>query len=80
MIKRNKSGKVRLDIKNRFCTSVWWVWNRLPRVCHGTKLATVQAVSGQLSQTYRLILGRSCVEPGVGINNPCGSLPTLDTL
>lgn len=80
MIKRNKSGKVRLDIKNRFCTSVWWVWNRLPRVCHGTKLAIVQAVSGQLSQTYRLILGRSCVEPGVGINNPCGSLPTLDTL
>jgi len=40
----------------------------------------VQRVFGQHSQTYYLIFGWPCVEPRVGLNDPCGSLPTWDTL
>ena len=38
--------------------------------------AGVQEASGQRSQIQGLSLGWSCVEPGVGLGDPRGSLPT----
>ena len=35
-----------------------------------------QEVSGQCSQMYGLMFGWSSVEPGVGLDDPYGSLPT----
>jgi len=39
--------------------------------------AGVQGAFGQCSQTQSLDFGWSCVKPGVGLGDPCGSLPTL---
>ena len=58
-----------------------WALEKAPQGnSHGTELARVQETSGQHSQTYDLIFGWSCVEPGVGLSDPCGSLPTWDIL
>jgi len=46
-----------------------WAWPQADRV---------QDVSGQCSQTYGVIFGWSCVELGVGFDDPCGSIPTQD--
>lgn len=35
---------------------------------------------GQRSQTHSLIFGWFFVEPGVGLSDPCGSLPTWEIL
>jgi len=40
------------------------------------KLAGVQEASGQHSQTYGMMLAWSCLEPGVGLDDPYESLPT----
>ena len=40
----------------------------------------VQEAYGQCSQTYGLIFGCCFVEPGVGLSDPYGSLPTRDAL
>lgn len=51
-----------------------------PRSGHNSKPARAQAVFGQCSQTQGLNFELSCVEPGVGIHDPCGSLPARDIL
>mgnify|MGYP001859384664 FL=1 len=38
--------------------------------------AGVPEAFGQCSQTQGLNFGWSCVEPGVGLDDPCGSIPT----
>ena len=43
-------------------------------------LAGVQEASGECSQTYGLIFEWSSVEPGVGLNELYGFLPTQDIL
>lgn len=45
---------------------------------HGTELARVQELDNAL--TYDLIFRTSCVDPGVGVDDPCGFLPTQDIL
>ena len=47
---------------------------------HGTKPAGVQYAVGQHSQTHSLFFGWFFEDPGVGLNDPCGSLPTQDVL
>ena len=42
--------------------------------------AGVQEVFGQRSQVWGFNFERSCVEPGVGLDDPCGPLPTQDIL
>jgi len=42
--------------------------------------AGVQGTFGQHSQTLGLNFVWSCVEPGVGLGDPCGSLPTQGIL
>jgi len=42
--------------------------------------AGVQEAFGQWSETLSLNFGWSSVEPGAGINGPCGSLPTQDIM
>ena len=42
--------------------------------------AGVREASAQRSQIQGLSLGWSCVEPGVGLGDPRGSLPTWDIL
>ena len=44
---------------------------------HSTEPAGAQEVFGQHSQTHGLFFWGSCMEPGVGLDDPCGSLPTL---
>jgi len=57
-----------------------WGWSGtgtdLPGQQSRCQNAGVQEACGQCSQTYGLIFGWSCVEPGVGLSDPCGSLPT----
>ena len=57
-------------------------WNGLLRaVAMALSLTRVQGVSGQCSQSYGLIFGWSCVEPGShGLYDPHGSFPTQDIL
>lgn len=69
-------GRFRLDIKKRFFTRRQWAQNRLPREVSQPQDARVQGAFGQCSQIYCLIFGWSCGEPGVGFNDPRGSLPT----
>ena len=45
-----------------------------------SQAARVQKTFRQSSQTYDLIFEQLCVEPGVGLNDPYGSLPTQDSL
>lgn len=47
---------------------------------HSTKLARVQIMFGQCSQVQGGIVGVSCTEPGAGLDNPCRSLATQDSL
>ena len=46
---------------------------------HGLS-AGAQGVFGQRCQTLGLDLGWCCVDPGVGLSDPCGSLPTQNIL
>jgi len=69
-------GRVRLEIRKKFFTRGRWAWNRLPREVSGpcTKPDGVQGVFGQHSQMQGLNFVWSCVELGVGLNDPCGFL------
>lgn len=53
--------------------------NLFPALPEGTDSAGGEEAIRQHSQTHGLIFGRSCVEPGVGLVDPCGSLPIQDT-
>ena len=59
-------GRDRLGVRKRFFTRGQWAqpW-----------AARVQAVVGQHSQTQNLSFGWSCVEVGVGLDDPCGPYP-----
>lgn len=46
---------------------------------HSTKPTGVQEMF-EHSQTYGLIFGWSCMEPGVGLDDPLRSLPIWDIL
>ena len=46
----------------------------------GTESDRIQEAFGQHSQAFGLILGWSCMEPGVGLHDPCGFLATQDIL
>ena len=62
------SGEEQLGVRERGCTRERWAWNMMHRVF------------GQHSQTKDSNVGWSCVEPGVGLDDPCGSLPTQNIL
>ena len=47
-------------------TQGWWAWPQAARA---------QGVFGQCSQTYGLIFGWFCVQSGIGLSDPYGSLP-----
>ena len=74
-----QQGRFRLGNKKRFFTRRWsctcssgqWSWPQAARV---------QEAFGQCSQIYGLIFEWSCVEPGVGLNDPYRSLPVLNIL
>lgn len=55
-----------------------WAWNSSPG--QWAQPQAVQGVFEQHSQTQGLDFGWCCVEPGVGLDGPCGSLPTANTL
>jgi len=46
---------------------------------HGTMVGVKWGIV-QCSQTYSLIFLWSGVEPGIGLDDPCGSLPVKDIL
>ena len=64
------SGEGQLGVRERGCTTGWWAWNGLPRAVGTAPSAGVQEVSGHCSQSYGLIFGWSCVEPGVELSDP----------
>ena len=58
-----------------------WALGQAPQGSgHSSEPAAVQETFGQCSQTNGLIFGWSCVEPGVGLSDPCGSFTTQDIL
>lgn len=74
-------GRVRLDVSERFCTKRWPSAGTGSRDSgHSTEPAGVQGVFGQRSKMYGLISGWSCVEQGVELGNPRGSLATQGNL
>lgn len=46
----------------------------------GMELVGIHKVSGHCSQSYGLIFGLSCMEPGVGLNDSYEPLLTWDIL
>ena len=77
---KQQQGRSRLDIRKWFFTnSMVKHGNSLPKeVVMAPNFSDVQEASGQCYQTYGLSFGWSCVEPGVGPNDPQGPLPTQD--
>ena len=72
-------GRVRLgDRKKFFNERLSGTGTALQDSGCGTKPARDQGMFEQCCQTPRLILGWSCVEPGVVLDDPCGFLPTWD--
>jgi len=73
--------RVRLSVRKRFLTREWsdtetgsseqGSWHRA---------AGVQEAFGQCSQTQVLNFGWSCMDPRVGLDDPCSSLPTWGIL
>jgi len=65
-------------VRKRFFTRGWWAWNRLPRAvgmaprCWSSK--SIWTVFSDVGFWW------SCVDPGVGLNDPYGSLSTQDIL
>ena len=73
--------RVRLGIRKRIFTKGWSGLEQAPQSSgHGTGPVGIHEVFGQCSQTYGLIFGCCFVEPGVGLSDPYGSLPTRDAL
>ena len=68
------SGEGQLGVRDRGCTRGRWAWNGLPRAV-GTALS-----AGVQQSDIGFDLGWCCVEPGVGLHDPCGSLPTWGIL
>ena len=71
--------RVILGTKKKFFTREWSSTGT-GSPGHSTELAEVQEVtlSRHCSEAYGLIFGWSCVDPGVILKNPYGSLPTQD--
>lgn len=70
-----------MDFRKRFLTGGWsstGTVSQSPMTSsgHGTELNGVQEVFAQHSVTQSLNFGWLCVDPGVGLKDPYGSLPT----
>jgi len=74
------SGQGELGVRERVCTRGRCAWNSLLRAVGMAPNAGTQGAFGQHSQTLGLDFGRSCVEPGVALHDPCGYRPTWDIL
>jgi len=64
-----------VEVGDRVCTRGRWARNGLPRVAGTAPSAGVEEVFGHRSQTEGLDLEWCCVEPRVGLSDPCRSLP-----
>jgi len=68
-------GRVRMQVRKRFCTRGQWAWHRLSRAMPmALSCWSVRSVWTLLSD-----IDWCCVKPEVGLNL-CGSLPTQDIL
>lgn len=72
----------RLGIRKSFLTQRMVVhWNRLPsEVIVVPNLQEFRKCLGNALRHMLGFLGLSCARPGVGLNDPCGSLPIHDNL
>lgn len=57
----------------------WWAWRSSPGQWHSPKCRRPRSIWTVLWDIV-LHFGCSCAEPGVGLDGPCGSLPTQDVL
>jgi len=71
------SGEGQVGVRERFCTRGQWAWNKLPRAM-GTASSCRSSTSfwTPLSDTGFDFGWFPTPQPGVGISDPCGSLPT----
>ena len=74
------SGEGQAGVRKRFFTRGRWAWNKLPRAVGTAPSAGVQGAFGQHCQTLGPTSARSCVEPGAGLDDHCGSLSTWGIL
>lgn len=76
--KQTNKQKTLSCIRERFCTQgVVGDWDRLPRtVVRALSCWSSRSVWTTLSDIW-FVFGWSCMEPGVGLDEMCGSLPTL---
>ena len=68
-----------MGVRDRLCTRGQWAWNGLPRAV-GTARVPEFRERLDSAQTLGLNVGWCCVEPGVGLSDPYGSLPTWGIL
>ena len=61
---------------NKQCNNI----HLLGQVFYGTELARVQEATGQCFRTNGLVFEWSCLEPGVGLNDPYECLPAQAVL
>lgn len=82
-------GKFRLDIRKNFLSFLKFLkvlkgWSDTAAGCSGKwsgiEPTGIQETLGQCSQTEILIFGWSCLESGIGLNDPCVSLPIEDVI
>ena len=74
------SGEGQLGVRDRVCTRGWWAWNGLPRAVGMTLSSGVLKAFGQHSEIYDLFFERSCVAPGLALDDHFDSLPIQDVL
>jgi len=67
--RQNLKGRARMNIRKRFCSRGQWAEAECQS--SGSVWSALLSDSG---------LGWYCAEPGVGLNDPCGSFPTWDIL
>lgn len=67
-------GGGQVGVRERLCTGRLWAWNGLQGSGHSSELPELRE---HWLSDVEIGFGWCCVEPGVGLGDPCGSLPTL---
>jgi len=76
---RAESGEGQVGVREKLCPRGWWAWHSSQGSGHGPEMMELRE-RWDSALRHRVWVGWSCVEPGVGLSDPCGSLPIQDIL